>query len=385
MLNLDIIVVGLLLNWLRFNLFLDEEFNGIVKLSLINFWIVFLVFVLFIIIIIVEFFIKFSLIYLLFVLIFIIYVNNIVIFFLLYEIIFILIIFVILFLGYSYERLLAGFLIMFYSFLFSSPVLIMILFFDHRFLIKSWLYYSFVVNYFFIGSFIVKFPIFGFHYWLPIAHVEASTIGSMILAGILLKIGSIGLFYSLIYLNFFVKFHWLSIGVLLTILIIIFLRDLKIIIAYSSIAHISLVFYVISLGWDVGIKGAIIIIFYHGFVSPIIFWLVGILAWWKTRSLIVVKIIIFSYLFIFCVFFLLLLNIGFPPLLGFIREVLIFKSLFHQILVLFIFIFSILFACYYNVYLFWCFNGVRGIVFKVNFFNIDLFLFLIFSFVLNFF
>jgi len=52
---------------------------------------------------------------------------------------------------------------------------------------------------------------------------------------------------------------------------ILILRDLKIIIAYSSVAHISLVFYVIMLGLNIGKKGVIYIIFYHGFISPLIF------------------------------------------------------------------------------------------------------------------
>jgi len=65
---------------------------------------------------------------------------------------------------------------------------------------------------------------------------------------------------------------------LVLILIILRLRDLKIIIAYSSVAHIRMVFYVIIIGSFVGKKGAIYIIFYHGFISPLIFWVVGILA-----------------------------------------------------------------------------------------------------------
>jgi len=108
--------------------------------------------------------------------------------------------------------------------------------------------YSLIINLFFVGSFIVKFPIFGVHYWLPVAHVEASTVGSILLAGILLKLGSVGLIYLIIYLGFIIKFHWLSLGVILRIIIILSLRDLKIIIAYSSVAHISIVFYVIILG-----------------------------------------------------------------------------------------------------------------------------------------
>ena len=184
-------------------------------------------------------------------------------------------------------------------------------------------------------------------------------------------------------MNFIVKFHWLGLGIVLLILIILSLRDLKMIIAYSSVAHIRIVFYVIILGSCVGKKGSIYMIFYHGFVSPLMFWVVGILAWWKTRSLLVVKIISFSYLFILCLFLLFIINIGFPPFIGFIREILIFKSLILYKLIMWVIILGILFSCYYNVYLFWCFSGFMGIVFKINFFNIDLFLVLGFVIILN--
>src|ERR1700722_12512868 len=128
-----------------------------------------------------------------------------------------------------------------------------------------------IICYFFVGSFIVKFPIFGFHYWLPVAHVEASTIGSIVLAGVLLKLGTVGLVYVVIYINFIIKFHWLALGLVLLILIILNLRDLKMIIAYSSVAHIRIVFYIIMFGTNVGKKGRILIIFYHGVLSPLMF------------------------------------------------------------------------------------------------------------------
>jgi NADH:ubiquinone oxidoreductase subunit 4 (subunit M) len=67
----------------------------------------------------------------------------------------------------------------------------------------------------------------------------------MILAGLLLKSGSVGLIYVVIYINFMVKLHWLGLGVVLVMLIILSLRDLKIIIAYSSVAHMTIIFYVI--------------------------------------------------------------------------------------------------------------------------------------------
>ena len=365
------------------SLFLDDEYNWFFKNRDINFWIFLLVLILYLIILIVEINFKIRLNILLVILLYIIIVNNLLVFFLLYEIVFVLIIFVIVLLGYRYERLIAAFLIIFYSFLFSSPALIIILLFDYTFLMKEWLIYSSLINYFLVGSFIVKFPIFGFHYWLPVAHVEASTVGSIVLAGVLLKLGSIGLIYLVLYMNFIVKFHWLGLGIVLLILIILSLRDLKMIIAYSSVAHIRIVFYVIILGSCVGKKGSIYMIFYHGFVSPLMFWVVGILAWWKTRSLLVVKIISFSYLFILCLFLLFIINIGFPPFIGFIREILIFKSLILYKLIMWVIILGILFSCYYNVYLFWCFSGFMGIVFKINFFNIDLFLVLGFVIILN--
>jgi len=257
---------------------MDEEYSFFLKIRELNFWMVILVVVLFLITLMIEISYKISLNLLFLVLGIIIFVSNFVVFFLLYEIVFLLIMFAIILLGYSFERLMASFLIMFYSFVFSSPALMIILLLDYSFLIKGWLLYRLWINYLLVGSFIVKFPIFGFHYWLPVAHVEASTVGSIILAGILLKLGSVGLLYLVTYMNFTVKFHWLGFGVVLLILMILNLRDLKIIIAYSSVAHIRIVFYVLMLGSIVGKKGAIYIIFYHGFVSPLIFWVVGILA-----------------------------------------------------------------------------------------------------------
>jgi len=98
------------------------------------------------------------------VLILILLVNNVVVFFMFYEIIFVLIIFSILILGYSFERLLAGFMMMFYSFLFSRPTLIILILLDRQFLIMENLEFTSFLSYYFVFSFVVKFPIFSFHY-----------------------------------------------------------------------------------------------------------------------------------------------------------------------------------------------------------------------------
>ena len=382
--NSEILIFFVIVYYLLKNLFIDEEYYRFFKITDVNFWIILLIFILYLIILSVEISFKLSLNLLFLVLIYLIWVSNFIIFFFFYEIIFILIIFVIILLGYSYERLLAAYLIIFYSFLFSSPIMILFLIFDNVFLFKFWLNYSRVISYFLIGSFIVKFPIFGFHYWLPVAHVEASTIGSILLAGILLKLGSIGLLYVIMYLKFIIKFHWLSIRVLIVILLILFLSDLKIIIAYSSIAHISIVFYVIIIGSLIAKKGALLIIFYHGVLSPLIFWLVGLLRWWKTRSLFVVKFISFSYIFFILIFFLAILNISFPPFIGFISEILILKALVISPLTIFIIVLGVLFRCYYNIYFFWSFSNFIGLLFKVNLYRIDVFIFLMWVLFLNF-
>lgn len=363
--------------------YLDFEYNSWIHISDINFWMVILVVFLFLIIIIIETSIKIRIIFIFISLFYGMLFNNIVRFFLVYEIVFILIIFSLIVLGYRFERLIAGFLIIFYSFLFSRPTLIILIIFDYSFLIKLWMSYSSLLLYFFVGSFIVKFPIFGVHYWLPVAHVEASTIGSIILAGLLLKLGGIGIFYIVNYMRFIVKIHWLALAVCVVILITLVIRDLKIVIAYSSVAHITIVFYILSIGSWVGKKGVLLIMFYHGFISPLIFWVVGLLGWWKTRSLLVLKFIVFSSLFIYILFILFIMNIRFPPFIGFLREILMLKSLILNFYVIILIVIGVLFSCYYNMYLFWCFNNRIGWIFKLNFYRLDLFLFLLLILILN--
>jgi len=75
-----------------------------------------------------------------------------------------------------------------------------------------------------------------------------------------------------------VKLHWLLLGYLLIIMVILFMSDLKIMVAYSSVAHIRFLFYVMILGYMVGINGSVLMIFYHGIISSLLFWLIGILA-----------------------------------------------------------------------------------------------------------
>jgi NADH-quinone oxidoreductase subunit M len=136
----------------------------------------------------------------------------------------------------------------------------------------------------FFFSFSSKIPMFPFHIWLPEAHVEAPTVGSVLLAGILLKLGVYGfLRYSLaifpeisVFLSPFV-YSLSLIGIIYASFAALRQTDLKRIIAYSSIAHMSLVVLGLFSFRSLGIEGAIFQSISHGFVAGGLFLLIGIL------------------------------------------------------------------------------------------------------------
>jgi len=136
----------------------------------------------------------------------------------------------------------------------------------------------------FFLSFASKIPMYPFHIWLPEAHVEAPTVGSVLLAGILLKLGVYGFLRFSITLFpeaslFFSPLVYLLsiIGILYASMTAIRQTDLKRIIAYSSIAHMNLVTIGIFSFTVMGIEGAILQSISHGFVSGGMFLLIGIL------------------------------------------------------------------------------------------------------------
>lgn len=136
----------------------------------------------------------------------------------------------------------------------------------------------------FFASFAVKVPMVPVHIWLPEAHVEAPTAGSVILAGILLKLGTYGFLRFSIPLFPFATYYFTPLIYTLSVIAIIYtslttLRqvDLKKIIAYSSVAHMNFV----TLGLFAlniqGIQGSLLLMISHGLVSPALFLCIGIL------------------------------------------------------------------------------------------------------------
>lgn len=136
----------------------------------------------------------------------------------------------------------------------------------------------------FFASLASKIPMFPFHVWLPEAHVEAPTAGSVLLAGILLKLGTYGfLRFSLCLfpdasIYFSPLIYTLSlIAIIFTSLTAIRQTDFKRIIAYSSVAHMNLVMLGLFSFQVNGLEGAVLQSLSHGFVSSALFLLIGVI------------------------------------------------------------------------------------------------------------
>ncbi|MFL0692057.1 MAG: NADH-quinone oxidoreductase subunit M [Agrobacterium tumefaciens] len=143
---------------------------------------------------------------------------------------------------------------------------------------QTWLWLAF------FASFAVKMPMWPVHTWLPDAHVQAPTAGSVILAGILLKLGGYGfLRFSLpmfpLASDFFAPFVFtLSvIAIVYTSLVALMQDDMKKLIAYSSVAHMGYVTMGIFAANQQGVQGAIFQMISHGFVSGALFLCVGVI------------------------------------------------------------------------------------------------------------
>lgn len=131
-------------------------------------------------------------------------------------------------------------------------------------------------------GFVVKMPQVPVHTWLPDAHVEAPTAGSVLLAGVLLKMGSYGLIrISLPMLPTGAEFFkpiLLTIGVISILygaFVCLAQQDLKRLVAYSSISHMGVVMLGIALGSEGGLVGAVYMMFAHGLISALLFMVVG--------------------------------------------------------------------------------------------------------------
>lgn len=143
---------------------------------------------------------------------------------------------------------------------------------------QNWLWLAF------FASFAVKMPMWPVHTWLPDAHVQAPTAGSVILAGVLLKMGGYGFIrFSLpMFPDASANFAWLIFGlsmiaVVYTSLVALVQHDMKKLIAYSSVAHMAIVCVALFSFNVQGLEGSMIVMLSHGLVSGALFLAVGVI------------------------------------------------------------------------------------------------------------
>nr|APF47542.1 NADH dehydrogenase subunit 4 [Fornicia albalata] len=266
--------------------------------------------------------------------------------------------------GLQVDRIQAGMYLLFYTLFGSLPLLMMLILLYENFNSLIYVYMnlnnmilkSFIVYMFMILAFLIKMPMYYLHLWLPKAHVEAPVSGSMILAGIMLKLGGYGLMRMMMFMKYlFLNYNYLImnlslIGGIYSSFMCLNMNDYKIIVAYSSVVHMStLMSSLLSyLLW--GYIGGFIMMIAHGLCSSSMFYLVN-LNYERTysRSTILNKGLLNIMPSISLLWFMIcIINMSAPPSMNLISEIMIFISLnsWLNLFMFYLFLMTFFSSCY---------------------------------------
>nr|AFK30569.1 NADH dehydrogenase subunit 4 [Drosophila formosana] len=243
--------------------------------------------------------------------------------------------------GYQPERLQAGIYLLFYTLLVSLPMLVGIFYLMNKmgtmnfYLMNNFMFNYDLLYFCMMCAFLVKMPMFLVHLWLPKAHVEAPVSGSMILAGIMLKLGGYGMLrvISLLQLmNMKYSFIWVSISLVGGVLVsFVCLRqtDLKALIAYSSVAHMGIALAGLLTMSYWGLCGSYSLMIAHGLCSSGLFCLANVsYERLGSRSLLINKgLLNFMPAMALWWFLLSSANMAAPPTLNLLGEVSLLNSI----------------------------------------------------------
>lgn len=291
--------------------------------------------------------------------------DSIFLLYLFYEASLLPILFIIIKWGSYPERSLRALILLLYTSVFTFPFLgVMFILYssNHTFsftyfslllpLVQDSLIFSLVI----FLTFAVKLPIYGLHFWLPMAHVEAPTFGSIILAGVLLKLGGVGLIrFSTVYSSLLLNYYMLSYFILFLLFVTVvcaFQSDFKRLVAYSSVSHMITIPFIVLASSSMANKGLIIVMLFHGLSSPVMFMLVGVIyRLFNTRQIVFIRGLIvtrplLSFVMILTFFF----TLSAPPFPSFVGEVLFILSSFYlSYYLLYVFLLFAFLSLVYNL------------------------------------